>query len=31
MDVDEAIRARRTLKAFTDDVVDEAVVRELLA
>jgi nitroreductase len=31
VDVDEAIRARRTLKAFTDDVVDEAVVRELLA
>ena len=31
MDVDEAIRARRTLKAFTAATVDEAVMRELLA
>ena len=30
VDVDEAIRARRTLKAFTHETVDEAVVRELL-
>jgi nitroreductase len=30
VDVDEAIRTRRTLKAFTPDPVDEAVVRELL-
>lgn len=31
MDVDEAIRARRTLKAFTPERVDETTVRELLA
>jgi nitroreductase len=31
VDVDEAIRARRTLKAFTRERVDETVVRELLA
>jgi nitroreductase len=31
VDVDEAIRTRRTLKAFTTQPVDEAVVRELLA
>lgn len=31
MDVDEAIRARRTLKVFTPETVDEAVVRELLS
>jgi nitroreductase len=31
VDVDEAIRARRTLKAFTPETVDEAVVRELLS
>jgi nitroreductase len=31
VDVDEAIRARRTLKAFTPERVDETTVRELLA
>jgi nitroreductase len=31
VDVDEAIRARRTLKAFTPETVDEGVVRELLS
>jgi nitroreductase len=31
VDVDEAIRKRRTLKAFTRETVDDAVVRELLA
>jgi nitroreductase len=31
VDVDEAIRARRTLKAFTPEPVDETTVRELLA
>ena len=31
MQVDDAIRERRTLKAFTDETVDEATVRELLA
>lgn len=31
MDVDEAIRARRTLKAFTPETVDETTVRELLS
>ncbi len=30
MQVDEAIRARRTLKAFTDEPVDRRVVGELL-
>jgi nitroreductase len=30
MDVDEAIRSRRTLKAFADEPVDPALVRELL-
>jgi nitroreductase len=31
VDVDEAIRARRTLKAFTPETVDAAIVRDLLA
>ena len=31
MDVDEAIRTRRTLKAFTPETVDANAVRELLA
>ena len=31
MDVDEAIRARRTLKVFTPETIDRDVVRELLA
>ena len=31
MDVDEAIRARRTLKAFTPETVDATVVRDLLS
>jgi nitroreductase len=31
VDVDEAIRTRRTLKAFTPERVDETTVRELLA
>src|SRR4051794_31771132 len=31
MDVDDAIRHRRTLKAFADEPVEPAVVRELLA
>jgi nitroreductase len=31
VDVDEVIRARRTLKAFTPETVDAAIVRELLA
>jgi nitroreductase len=31
VDVDDAIRERRTLKAFTGEVVDGDVVRELLA
>jgi nitroreductase len=30
VDVDEAIRSRRTLKAFTTQPVDEATLRELL-
>jgi nitroreductase len=30
VDVDEAIRSRRTLKAFTPEPVDDGVVRELL-
>ena len=31
MDLDDAIRARRTLKAFTPETVDADIVRELLA
>ena len=31
MQVDDAIRERRTLKAYTDETVDAATVRELLA
>jgi nitroreductase len=31
VDVEEAIRRRRTLKAFTQETVDESVLRELLS